>query len=765
MRLPLIGRWFQPESRVAENAQPSRAEISYRDPILYPPGMLFPPYNPDIFAQTKGGLDIYERMRRDEQIKACQWIKRLAVLCSGWNVEAASEDGQDAEAADFVTDVFRRLGGTFEERIKEILSAMDYGFSITEKIWGYLDQGDFRGKISLRTLKTRKPHRWDFDTDEFGNLRPKGLWQSNGMYKYDPGKFVIYTHNKEFDNWYGTSDLQTVYRSWWSKDVIIRFWNMFLEKFGMGVPWLHPAENKDRIQEPTYTNLKNAIFNLQQGSAIAQQTGDALIEILESKRRGQGEYNEAIQYHDRAIGRGLLMPSGLGYADEAKGGGSYARSQTHFDVWVWVMQDLRKTVEEMINEQIVHELVDYNYSVTIYPSFKFTPLDEADSNELAKLWIEAINGRAVHPNADDELHFRKVIKFPERDRDELEDELEEEKAIKEEERKAKIESIGKPVFGGGQNGPGGKQKQGKDEKKTFSTRVWFRDLTKVERRVDFARIEKDLDGIEYEALTRLTRLLRKQEEKLIQTLEKALASGKIDQRWIQSLALQYGVEFQSEIKEFLRAGYEVGRTDAVSEISRAKKEIISPVIKIPPEATIAALEKNSFWIKNVTYDGLTKRIQGLLINSLETGEAHAETLMKVRAAYDPYVGDIQKVIDQKQIEPYRIETLIRTNTTKAYAWGKWAEFNDPDLEGYVRAVQLSAIIDTRTTDICRRADKKIVALDDPMAKRLLPPLHHNCRTVIIPITEVDGQFEPTKQVELTGVLEEMPPEFGGNVDK
>jgi SPP1 gp7 family putative phage head morphogenesis protein len=140
-------------------------------------------------------------------------------------------------------------------------------------------------------------------------------------------------------------------------------------------------------------------------------------------------------------------------------------------------------------------------------------------------------------------------------------------------------------------------------------------------------------------------------------------------------------------------------------------------------------------------------------------------MLKIRAAYEPYVGDEQKVVDQRQIEPYRIETVIRTNTTKAYSHGRFTEFVDPDLNGFVRAVQLSAILDSRTTEICRAADGKIILLDDPMAKRLLPPLHFNCRTVPVPVTEADGEFEPSKQAELSKVLEDMPPSFGGNVDK
>lgn len=730
-------------------SSPPKGEVSFRDPLLYPQGTMWSAYNPDIFVMRKGGLYVYDKMRRDEQIKACQWIKRLAVLCSGWKVEPVSEESIDVEVAEFCEDTLKRLRGTLEEKIKNILSGMDYGFSISEKVWGIVEEGDFKGKIGLRALKVRKPHSWDFDTDEYGNLRPNGLWQLNGQHKYDPKKFVVYSHNREFDNWYGTSDLQSVYRSWWSKDVIIKFWNIFLEKFGMGIPMLKPKEG-GRIDDPMYTTLKNALANLQNTSAIAWNVDGPEVELLEAKRRGAGEHDKAIQYYDRAIARGLLMPTGLGFSEDDKGG-SHARSRTHFDLWLWIMEDLRKTVEETIMaEQVIPELVNYNYTVKAYPRFKFNDLEDPEVLELGKLWLEALNGKAVHPNAEDEIHLRRLIKFPERDRDELEEEIEAGKVppipdITDNDADEGDVHIDQPL-------------------KVVQHQKWHRELTQYEKRVDFRKVEKALDGLEGETRKRLTGILEKQRDKLLNSVEKSF--DKINHQWINTFNLQYGVEFQGVLKEFMRTGFEMGRGDASNEISRARKKRKNYVIKIPPKQAINMLEKSAFWIRNVTFDGITKQVQGTLLNMLETGETPGETLMKIRNLYDPYVGDEMRVIDQRQIEPYRIETVIRTNATKAYNRGKVVEFADPDLDGFVRAVQISAILDSRTTDICRNADGKIILLhDDQNIAKLTPPLHHQCRSVLVPVTEVDGVFEASKQLELDVLKQQMPPDFGGNFDK
>jgi len=762
-------------------ANPPQAEISLTDPLMWPKGSMPFPYNPDQFAMRKGGMILYDKMRRYSMVKSCQWLKRLAVLCTGWDIEPVSEENADVEVSDFVREVFQDLKGTLEETIKQVLSGMDYGFSVSEKIWQVIPEGDWKGKWGYKAIKTRKPHAFDFDCDEFGNLRPQGIWQLSGRYKYDPAKFVIYTHNKEFQNWYGVSDLQAIYPHWWSIDLIIRWWNMQLERHGMGIPFLHPAPDKGNIPEPMFTSLKNALFNLQGGSAIAMQSGDAVIDILESKAQGgrQNPYLVAIEYHDRGIARGLLMPTGLGFTGgDTDKGGSLARSKKHFDLWLWVMNDLRSIAEESImQEQLVVPLVDYNFTVNKYPKFRFNPLEDEEVEGLMKLWLDAIAGKAVHPTADDENHFRKTLGFPERDQEELTEEWEADKEAKDELKQARIDGLKghpqSPSSSPSQSGPGGPgkpagatvlpfQPEGKEKQ---MARKWHRDLTKVEKRFDFSATEKALDGLEADTQERLVAILKKQQTKLTDKVKRALEADKLNKNWIRSLQLQYGVEFQNIVGEYIRSVFDLGRNDAAQLVAKARGKDYQAVIKMPPKQAIERLAQDRFWIKGVVFDGILKDVQSILIQALDSGEGMTETMQKIAAVYAPYLGDKQILKDDKQIQPHRIETLIRTNGTRAYNTGMMTEYNDPDLDGFVRAVQVSAILDTRTTDICRHADGKIFMLDDPMAGQLTPPLHFNCRTVLIPVTEADGEFTPSTSLQLAEVKQLMPPDFGGSFDK
>jgi len=95
--------------------------------------------------------------------------------------------------------------------------------------------------------------------------------------------------------------------------------------------------------------------------------------------------------------------------------------------------------------------------------------------------------------------------------------------------------------------------------------------------------------------------------------------------------------------------------------------------------------------------------------------------------------------------PYSIEKLVRTNTTAAYNHGRVSMMQQAG--DYVPAVEFSAILDSRTTEICRKADGKVIPKNDPDMERFIPPLHHNC--FLSPKTPVltDKGYKPIKDIK------------------
>lgn len=149
------------------------------------------PYNPDTLVGKKG-LKVFDKLRLDDQVKAVLNTKKTARLSTRWKIVPYSNSIQDKEIADFVLWNLKAMDGTLEADLYEILSALDYGFSITEIVWKILEEGKWKGRVGLKALKTRKPHNFDFKTDFFDNLEE--IWMTSateGKKKLPPKKFIV----------------------------------------------------------------------------------------------------------------------------------------------------------------------------------------------------------------------------------------------------------------------------------------------------------------------------------------------------------------------------------------------------------------------------------------------------------------------------------------------------------------------------------------------------------------------------------------------
>jgi uncharacterized protein with gpF-like domain len=80
---------------------------------------------------------------------------------------------------------------------------------------------------------------------------------------------------------------------------------------------------------------------------------------------------------------------------------------------------------------------------------------------------------------------------------------------------------------------------------------------------------------------------------------------------------------------------------------------------------------------------------------------------------------------------------------------RYSHFTDPALDGFVEAIEYSAILDDRTTDLCKHLDMRIYESDDPIWDEYRPPNHFNCRSLLIPVTIIDTEVVGKDNLEGT----------------
>lgn len=83
----------------------------------------------------------------------------------------------------------------------------------------------------------------------------------------------------------------------------------------------------------------------------------------------------------------------------------------------------------------------------------------------------------------------------------------------------------------------------------------------------------------------------------------------------------------------------------------------------------------------------------------------------------------------------RLETIFRTNSQTAFAAGRAAVHDHPDVRRIRRYRLFDATLDGRTSETCKTRDGIVLPADDPWWAGNSPPLHHRCRSGVISLRE------------------------------
>lgn len=700
---------------------------SWRSP-LYQQSQ-FTTYNPDSLVQRKG-IEIYRKMIIDDQVKACMAIKRITIYSKGWKVNSASDKPKDKRVSEFcefaLTD---GLIGSFTKSLKGILTAFHYGFSITEKIPHIIKKGEFAGKITFKRIRTRPPDGFEFQTDDYGDLEFIKQWAEKEeiiIQGTDLNKLIIYSYDSEFGDIWGNSDLRAAYRHWWSKDVLIKFMNIYLERFGMGIViGKYPRGMGGNAQD----DLEKMIKNIQAKTAF-KLPKDVEVAILESKTRGQASFIEAIEHCNKSISRSVLLPDKLGYTDSP--GGSYNLGENQFSLFLMMMDNQRAEIqEEVVDEQILKDLVDKNFSnVSEYPHFSFNPLTQADKIQLAERYIDAVDKGVITHTEKDEDYFRKSIDYPQRDME-----------------SPVLERPVKPApsFGGGNPqlpAPTGEADNIAKFQKTLS-----RLPNKFESKIDFKKTVDELDELEDKSATQIGKDISRISEDLINSItsRKIVEEKKVKE--VEKLKLKHLGDLRFTFGQMLLNSFKLGKKHGFRDVAAKKAGVdlqqVPLLTNLPPKEILAFFEAKKFRLTGAERDHILNNTKGILFNSIKSGQTNTETIFQLEEFFEKYKVEQKLPTGQKvRVEkiPARIETIIRTNTNEAYNQGRLTAFQDPLVSDIIAAYEYSAIMDGRTSEICASYDGNIYKTSDTTWDTIIPPNHHQCRSTIIPVL-TDEKFK------------------------
>jgi len=715
-------------------------ETSRADSSLYEPYILRP-YNPDDLYQKKGDYSLFDEMREDDQINALLTLKKLMIL-GDWEISC-----DNADVKEFLEwNLLEAIDEMFDRKLFNILSAMDYGFSVTEKIFSYEETKKWGKKYILKSLKTRAPHTFEFPQDDKGNITDIFQDTSNGKdIRLNPQKFIHYIYQKEFDNPYGKSEMNKgVYRAWYSKNAIIKFWNIYLERFGMPtVVGTYPkTATKDK------SDFQKVLKNIQAKTSITKPE-DFIVELLESAQKGEGEFESAIDKYNTMIARKMLVPDLMGFSGAKTGGGSYSLGQEQFGIFYVVTNQEKGYVSRIINREIINPLVEWNFGVGIEAAFKFVRVNEEKKASQQKAFIDATKTGKVPTTTEQWNHYLQSIEYPNLEENAIENKVLEDEKKKDEENKRKEDmlktKLQQPVNGiNPQVQPkiNPKEIDKKEEKKKLTKEYanYYRELTVYEKDVNFAKIDSELTDINDEYYQILGKLYNLTVNALVDDIkrQKIITRKRLDK--INKLELKHQDKIQKVITKMMVDGAKIGKESASVELQKnlTKEYLIEEGTALNNNEAAEWLKEFAFYVTNNEAETILRLSKPILMEAIRNGSGTRDTMRMVDDALKGY---------DLTVDANRIETMVRTTTAKAFNESRVQEFNK--VKDKIPAYQYSAILDGRTSAICTSLDKKIFKQSEMQYYN--PPIHFNCRSLLVPVYE-DEEFDistdipPTTQV-------------------
>lgn len=326
--------------------------------------------DPVLRTESNGrGLKLYDEVDRDPHAGSVLQTRYLSVAGKEWEVDAASDSPSDQAIADFVRTAMGAFNTT--QAISELMQAVLYGYFVGEVMWQ-----STRGSWTPARIIAKHPRRFIFDLDR--NLRmltPANLVDGEAV---PDRKFIVFTYGSS-DNPYGKGLGQSLWWPVWFKKCGIKFWLVFLEKFGMPTPvGKYPPGTKPADQQKLLDALE--AFQTDQGIKIPETMK---IELIEATRSGNASYEGMCEYMDRQISKRVL---GQTLTTEVGGeGGSYAASQTHNDVREDITTADADLLCECLNASLVRWMVDLNFQTPAeYPTVWLRVEEEKDLAPLAQ---------------------------------------------------------------------------------------------------------------------------------------------------------------------------------------------------------------------------------------------------------------------------------------------------------------------------------------------------------------------------------------------
>ena len=278
-------------------------------------------------------------------------------------------------------------------------------------------------------------------------------------------------------------------------------------------------------------------------------------------------------------------------------------------------------------------------------------------------------------------------------------------------------------------------------------------------RVDFAAIKQQTEAADLLSTRTIADLMAQAVWKLVgdeERMKQLLDQDVSDIAQVRIDAFDIG-KIKAACKMALQQGWDIGTKQARREIMKSsghkygRETFAATSIR---DRAAQYMDANAMRMAQNLGDGARSMIQQELTRGVRTGDTPAAIAAAILDRLESKgftdrdgieaAGVTQDILDELEAlddvpnVPAYINTLVRTNSFEALNEARFAEFTDPELEGWVEGLEYSAVMDERTTEFCQYMDERVYRADNEVWNEYRPPNHFNCRSLLIPVTKASG---------------------------
>jgi hypothetical protein len=318
-------------------------------------------YAPDL--KWPQSTQVFDRMRTDAQIKGLFLGSALPIRRFRWPldpsnarpevVEALAKDlNMPIKGEDEYHPGRRRNAFSFGDHLTDALLGLLYGFMYFETV-GEIGAD---GKWHLTKLAPRHPRTiGQIFAEPNGDLVK--VRQLFGIQAEDipANRLVTYVWEREAGNWVGTSMLRACYRSWLSKDKLMRVDVTKHERNGMGIP---VGKAPPGGTQPEIAAMQRIASEARSGSSGGVGIPNGAELTFEGVRGQTPDTVASMNFHNEEMARSFLMMfMQLGQTQS----GSRALGSDFLDFFGFAQEAIADWVVDTFTERVIEYWVDVNY--------------------------------------------------------------------------------------------------------------------------------------------------------------------------------------------------------------------------------------------------------------------------------------------------------------------------------------------------------------------------------------------------------------------